>query len=570
MMFSLKWVDKLGEKNNEGMLETHRRVFTNRFTLICLLLVAFLNPFYLSFGPIGLWISNTLLLFGFALGAVALAKQRLVLGQLIVTSSCNLGIIWVCLNLGSNTNLHFILFFSSFVTPYLFAAKDRNASFFAFLFPMALMMGFHLMRQIESVPAQMGQNLRVAIELMAFGSASAGAFTTIKRITENLEFMTSENLKKTRLLRLRQESLTKRTEELDATLEALPDACLRVSAEGVVKAVNGSLRPIWKRVLKDKSIESILGKETAKRFETACLEAKKSCKVQTFALHWQKHKLDLHFEARVSLLGKNDFVINVRDETKRTKQSEVMRNQDIKLFQSSKMATLGEMAGNIAHEINNPLAVILGTAEILEGKLEDEEFRAADFKKYLAKIASTAQRIAKIVTGLKHFARDGQKEAIGPVQLSQVIEETLSLCEHSLKMKGVTLKSDIQNSNSSKVIGRSIQLSQVFLNLIGNAADAVYNLETKTILIDTNETDENITINITDSGLGIPKETADKVFNPFFTTKEVGKGTGLGLSISKAIVESMGGKLTYDDTYANTRFCVTLKRNIEGVEVRAA
>jgi C4-dicarboxylate-specific signal transduction histidine kinase len=407
------------------------------------------------------------------------------------------------------------------------------------------------------------EELVLAIEVFGFLSAALVAYATIKRFTDNLEFMVSENLKKTRLLRFRQESLTLRTEELDATLEALPDACLRISSEGVVRAINGSVRSVWKRSLRDKSLNNIVGDSTAKEILSACEIAGETGKVQMHAFRFRTHGLELCFEARVSAVGLGDFIINVRDETARNKQTELLRQQDVKIFQSSKMATLGEMAGNIAHEINNPLSVILGIAEIMEGRLEDAETPQPELLKYLSKIVNTSQRIAKIVLGLKHFARDGNKEPLGPIDINHVVDETLTLCENSLKTKGVKFINRLGNVSGIFVKGRSIQLSQVFLNLIGNAADAISELDIRTIELSAELKDEAIVFSIADSGSGILPEVREKLFNPFFTTKEVGKGTGLGLSISKGIVESMGGTLTYDSARSNTTFCVTLLRHVQ-------
>ena len=555
-MFRLEWIDKLGEKANEGMLETRRRVWTNRFSIACMSLAALLNPLYLGFGLIQLWITSLLILGFFGVGVLLLAKRKLILGQLTVTSACNFGLLWVCFHFGAQTDLHFVFFFSAMVTPFLFSGRDKVAGIVAFSLPIALMFGFHILKKTLQMESVVHDDTRIAIELISFLAASAGAFLTIKRITDNLEFMYTENIKKTRLLRVRQESLTLRTEELNATLEALPDACLRVSADGIIREVNGTVRPIWKRRLREKSIRSILGEVIGSQLLGACSAAQNTGLVQTHQFRWSPFGIPLQFEARISSVGLGDCIINIRDETARNKHSEIMRQQEVKIFQSAKMATLGEMAGNIAHEINNPLAVILGMAEIIDGKLEEENVKPADLRKNVNKIVDTAKRIAKIVAGLKHFARDGQKAPMGAVNLASVLEETLTLCEHSLKMKGVSIKVDLPPN--WVVSGRSIQLSQVFLNLIGNASDAITHLETKTISVTATQNDGKIEVRVQDSGSGIPAEIVEKLFNPFFTTKEVGKGTGLGLSISKGIIESMNGTLSYDDTKPNTTFVVRL------------
>ena len=172
------------------------------------------------------------------------------------------------------------------------------------------------------------------------------------------------------------------------------------------------------------------------------------------------------------------------------------------------------------------------------------------------------QRVAKIVKGLRSFARNGSKDPMQEVETEKIISETLELCFERFKYGEIQLQ--ITKIVSGKIICRESQISQVLLNLLNNAYDAVTEmpLKDKWVKVEVTESDvhNNILIYITDCGPGIPKDIASKILEPFFTTKETGKGTGLGLSISVGIVEEHGGKLYLDHGHDNTRFVLELPK----------
>ena len=154
------------------------------------------------------------------------------------------------------------------------------------------------------------------------------------------------------------------------------------------------------------------------------------------------------------------------------------------------------------------------------------------------------------------FSRNSDNDPKTEFDLNTVIEETLELCHEKFKNAGVPIHCDF--TNSEKILGHSTQLSQVLMNLLTNAFDAIENLEDRWVKIETLKSNQKIKIIVTDSGLGIPQEIIAKMMQPFFTTKEVGKGTGLGLSISNGIIESHGGRFYYDDFQKHTTFVIEL------------
>lgn len=227
-----------------------------------------------------------------------------------------------------------------------------------------------------------------------------------------------------------------------------------------------------------------------------------------------------------------------------------------KTIQNSKLATLGEMAAGLAHEVNNPLTIIFGYIRILEEELLSHENNYEVMLKHVGLIKNAAQRAAKIVTNLKDFARDGSGDPFLDLPASQLISAVLDLCNERFKKNGIRLELDIVNDPN--VYCRKIELSQVLLNLLFNAFDAIEEIKEKWVKITAKEHKQYVEICIIDCGPGIPSDIAEKIFMPFFTTKKVGLGTGIGLSISQRIVLNHGGELFYDSSSNNTKFVVRL------------
>ncbi len=214
-------------------------------------------------------------------------------------------------------------------------------------------------------------------------------------------------------------------------------------------------------------------------------------------------------------------------------------------IQSSKMAALGKMAAGIAHEINNPLAVIGEKAGWIKDLLKEEDIsRSPNFQEFaeaVAKIEYHVLRAKKITHRLLSFGRrmEPVKEQ---VDVNQVLDETIDFLENEARYRSIDIQTDL-SPDLPAITSDASQLQQVFLNIINNAIDAIG--KNGLIKIKTRYMPKyaQIAIEISDNGPGIPKEYLDKIFDPFFTTKEVGKGTGLGLSISYSIVENLGGRM---------------------------
>lgn len=248
-----------------------------------------------------------------------------------------------------------------------------------------------------------------------------------------------------------------------------------------------------------------------------------------------------------------------RDITEKKKAESELEQSRVLTIASAKMASLGEMASGIAHEINSPLATI----NVFSGQLKEMVDEGNIDKSYLgiiaAEIESTSLRIAKIVAGLRSFSRESTHDPFSAIPIQSIIDDTLALCSERYKQRGVTLVVDT-HSAQVEIDCRPSEISQVILNLLNNAHDAVEHLPEKWVKLSTKENGNKIDISVTDSGSGISPKIEKKLFQPFFTTKEVGKGTGLGLSISKQIIESHGGSLKIEHACSNTSFIITLPR----------
>lgn len=251
-----------------------------------------------------------------------------------------------------------------------------------------------------------------------------------------------------------------------------------------------------------------------------------------------------------------------RDISEIIRMEELIAIERMKSMNSAKLASLGEMAGGIAHEINNPLAIISSSMQFLtkakeKGKLNDELIDDV-----ITDVNLTLDRIAKIIVGLRTVSRNSDEFIKEDVVIRHLFDDVLGLCSEKFKAHGISLIFDNENiSLDSVLLCDRIQLSQVLINLIGNAYDAVEFLEDKWVKINVSENIDETIIQIVDSGLGIDEETRDKIFVPFFTLKEIGKGTGLGLSLSKTIVEKHKGVLLIETLNGNTCFEIRIPKS---------
>ncbi len=233
------------------------------------------------------------------------------------------------------------------------------------------------------------------------------------------------------------------------------------------------------------------------------------------------------------------------------------------LIQSAKLATLGEMATSVAHELNQPLNVIRMAAGNVLRKIEKGKADPVYCKEKLDRIASQTERAAAIIDHMRAFGRKADKKP-SELDLSETMRKALDLMGEQLRLAEIDVSLDL-TEDCPPVMGHPVQMEQVILNLLTNARDAVMaNGTEKKIALAVAGNDDGVRITVTDSGGGIPPNALEHLFEPFFTTKEVGKGTGLGLSVSYGIIDDMGGTIEAGNFNGGAKFTITLPAAANG------
>ncbi len=257
-----------------------------------------------------------------------------------------------------------------------------------------------------------------------------------------------------------------------------------------------------------------------------------------------------------SLIKENEKLErNVHDRTVQLVQ------QQSQIINSARLVSIGEMASGIAHEINNPLTIIDLSANRISQRTNSE-----NIIKSARKISNTTFRISKIIKGLKHLAKDGDKSKFTDFHLIEAVEDVTSLCYEKFKENDIEF--NINVDESIVIHGSIVQVAQVLLNLINNSFDELINIKgerkinLKAIPIKKSNQDY-VEVSITDTGRGIPEDIRGKIMEPFFTTKKKNRGTGLGLSISKNNIEKHGGEFYLDESSSLTRFVFTIPLKVE-------
>ena len=224
------------------------------------------------------------------------------------------------------------------------------------------------------------------------------------------------------------------------------------------------------------------------------------------------------------------------------------------LIQSEKMASIGQLAANVAHEINNPLAAIIANAQLLIRDLSGADEDTLDS---LQLIETAGERAAKIVSNLLDSARKEKHYEFEEISLNETIEDAISLLRYEINKRSVSVKLDLSRK-MPRMFANKNQLKGVWINLINNALGAIESERGK-ISISTRYVNRAFYVVFSDNGKGIPPEHQTRIFEPFFTTKEAGKGTGLGLSVSLQVIKEHHGDIEFESTVGKgSKFIVSL------------
>lgn len=247
--------------------------------------------------------------------------------------------------------------------------------------------------------------------------------------------------------------------------------------------------------------------------------------------------------------GTPDLLIGIStDITEELGMQKALELERAKSLHNAKLASMGEMSAGVAHEINNPLAIIMGNLMLLKRANQDK----AKFEEKLEVLTKACNRIDKIVKGLKKFSRSSKGNVHQPASLAEIVNEALVMTEAKSKRHAVTINVDLDSK--LMISCDAVEIEQVIINLITNGIDAIKDNSEKWMKILIFEEPDHIALRVIDSGLGIPEDVESKLFEPFFTTKPVGEGTGLGLSIAKGILDQHKATLKLNKTLGNTCF----------------
>jgi signal transduction histidine kinase len=318
---------------------------------------------------------------------------------------------------------------------------------------------------------------------------------------------------------------------IDRILATTPDAVLVIGGDEKIELANRAFYDTFKK--KGAEVETKLISEIIPTEELSQAISKARSGKTFNVTHEFRHRVNGHermFVANILRMGEDEVLLVLSDVTEERAKQE-------RLYLTDRLASIGEMAAGIAHELNNPLTGVIGLSQLL---LDEEMSDGA--KEDLKVICNEAQRAAAVVKNLLTFARQHTAERKA-VQINAVVEDVLSLRAYEHKVNNIRVTTRFDN-HLPGIIADPFQIQQVFLNIVLNAEQAMIEAHKEgTLTITTERVDGNIKVSFSDDGPGIPPENMRKLFSPFFTTKEVGKGTGLGLSICYGIVTNHGGRI---------------------------
>lgn len=262
-------------------------------------------------------------------------------------------------------------------------------------------------------------------------------------------------------------------------------------------------------------------------------------------------------------------IVTLKNITSLKRQQEVIEKKGKEVEVSSRLSALGEIASGIAHEINNPLAIIQGNISILlatykkTGEIPEDKIDCCE-----AKIETNVERIANIIRHLRNLANpkiESQKNSV-----ATLMENVKPLICSIASSKDVPIEIELNVHENTLVSFSTVELTQIMYNLVSNSLDAIYNSKERWIKVIVDETENDVSFKVVDSGSGIDPTLAERIFTPLFTTKDFGKGSGLGLSLSGMLAKKNNACIYYDKYAKNTTFIVKAEKRMPDVKKLAA
>ncbi len=373
--------------------------------------------------------------------------------------------------------------------------------------------------------------------LLGLESSKIGYYADVKQKIQELE---AANL-----------GLRTKKSELQAVFDSIGDALVIYDNNGLVQHRNHVSPRFFPQ-------ETLVGKSCRALFHPDQMSALKACPVgqalngKSVQLSFSSTRIDgknRFYDVSATPIedpnGQNRALVFIRDVTNR-------RNQELQLVQSEKMSSIGVLAAGVAHEINNPLTSIAGYAEALVRRFRDDtdlvaDRRLEDFPHYLNVIVREAYRCKGIIDSLLSFSRKSDGH-IDSVDINQLLGEVVELVCLRARHENIRIDETLQ-ADLPLVVGDAAALRQVFMNLVMNALQAIEG--GGLVTISTCRQEAEVVIRVADSGKGIASDLIEQIWNPFFTTKDVGAGSGLGLAVSYNIVKTHQGEIEVDSREGN-------------------
>ena len=355
--------------------------------------------------------------------------------------------------------------------------------------------------------------------------------------------------------------LNKTDAEINSVINFMPSAILWIDQHLKIKNVNSNFLSIF-----DKHKDDVIGTKLSdypflnlhQYFSHIDLLRNRDVKiVDHFEIEEEMKTVRFYIK---EIEDENSFLImgiDISNEIYRSEAHEEVRRQQ---EENTRFMLIGQIATGVAHEINNPLAIISGFLFNMRRSLETKDLNLDKdyFLDKISKSMNNIDRMARIVRGLKFLSKNDLKSPFVSVHVLEVVNHALDVCLEKFKVNGITLT--IGETTPEMIVkGRPVQLAQALINLLMNSYDALEMSEEKWIRIEFETTPNNFLISILDSGPGIPVEFRKKIMEPFFTTKAINKNVGLGLSTTKVIIQDHNGEIFLDENSLVTKFSLKLK-----------
>lgn len=357
------------------------------------------------------------------------------------------------------------------------------------------------------------------------------------------------------------------------------DACAVFSADEYRVIDANACFKEWTAASIDRSIFDLFPDLPAKRFIKG-ITKRGRFSYQTSVVNSRRDTLDVNFAFKKLETKDGEYVFLHGSDRSREKEKDAIlaratrlleqRNKELeklnrqlteahnKLIMSGKLTALGRMAASMISEMEYPLQLIMVNASLLDEYMRDEETT-----QMLQAIVESSSQVNKIVESLRGFSHDEARDALKRRDMSQLVKDTLALCTEQVQNRGVKVILG-EAPEGISIRCHPTEISQVIMNLINNAVEANEIEDDPWVRVEVIPSVQTVQVAITDSGEGLPPSLAEKIMQPFFTTKDgAGSGTGLGLTISRKIVEAHKGTIVLDSESENTRFVITLPRSTD-------